>query len=87
MIRKRRQVPSLDSGSTAIVAHLYGNTITTACVGDSRCVKGTRPKGKGKGKGKDKDKDKEPWEAHDLSVDQKPDDPGEKVPTTYYTLL
>ena len=39
LIRKNRKVPSLDSGSTAIVARLHGNSITTACVGDSRCVK------------------------------------------------
>jgi len=72
LIRKKRQVPSLDSGSTAIVAHLHGNIITTACVGDSRCVKGTRTKGNAVDS-------KAAWEAHDLSVDQKPDDPGEKA--------
>eukprot|EP00908_Phaeocystis_cordata_P015042 Transcript_26156.p1 GENE.Transcript_26156~~Transcript_26156.p1 ORF type:complete len:435 (-),score=166.00 Transcript_26156:190-1494(-) len=66
LIRKKRTVPSQDSGSTAIVALLSGNTITTACVGDSRCVKGT------KGTGKE-------WVAKDLSVDQKPDDPKEKA--------
>ena len=42
LIRKNRKVPSLDSGSTAIVARLHGNSITTACVGDSRCVKVSR---------------------------------------------
>ena len=45
LIRKKRTVPSQDSGSTAIVALLSGNTITTACVGDSRCVKGTKGTG------------------------------------------
>ena len=73
LIRKNRKMPSLDSGTTAIVARLHGGeSITTACVGDSRCVKGSRAKGETKAS-------KAAWEAHDLSVDQKPDDPGEQA--------
>ena len=73
LIRKNRKMPSHDSGTTAIVARLHGSdSITTACVGDSRCVKGSRAKGETKDS-------KAAWEAHDLSVDQKPDDPGERA--------
>ena len=73
LIRKNRKMPSHDSGTTAIVARLHGSdSITTACVGDSRCVKGSRAKGEAKDS-------KAAWEAHDLSVDQKPDDPGERA--------
>lgn len=66
LIRKKKNVPSQESGSTAIVALMTDTQIITACVGDSRCVKGT-------------DEGGDKWTTTDLSEDQKPDDPKEKA--------
>ena len=53
------------AGTTLIAAILQPERVWVACVGDSRCVKGVE---KEDGTG---------WSAEDLSVDQKPDSPGE----------
>ena len=52
------------SGSTCVVSYLAGNELTTAWVGDSRCVLG-RVDGAGG------------WQAVDLTADHKPDRPEE----------
>ncbi|GBF97866.1 phosphatase 2C [Raphidocelis subcapitata] len=54
------------SGSTCVVAHLRGNQLTTAWVGDSRGVLGRRCPESGV------------WQALDLTYDHKPTAPGEK---------
>ena len=59
IIRKKKNVPSQESGSTAIVALMSDTQIITACVGDSRCVKGTDVGG-------------DKWTTTDLSEDQQP---------------
>ena len=59
IIRKKKNVPSQESGSTAIVALMSDTQIITACVGDSRCVKGT-------------DEGGDKWTTTDLSEDQQP---------------
>ena len=64
MRRSSASPPLTEPLLPAIVALLRGNKIYTACVGDSRCVKGTAGA---------------KWTATDLSEDQKPDDPKEKV--------
>ena len=65
------------SGTTAIVAILQQQPVArvlVACVGDSRCVLGAPGRSGFLGMGKEG-----PWEATDLSVDQKPDNPIERA--------
>mmetsp|Transcript_16904 Transcript_16904/g.35650 ORF Transcript_16904/g.35650 Transcript_16904/m.35650 type:complete len:413 (-) Transcript_16904:536-1774(-) len=65
-LRKKRDVPSYESGTTAIVCVMRPDRIWTACVGDSRAVMGRE------------EKPGEDWKAIDLSQDQKPDNPEER---------
>lgn len=71
-LKRERSVPSFDSGSTAIVVLRIGDTLYTACAGDSRAVVARR------------EASTEPGErgalvALALSVDQSPDLPEEKA--------
>ena len=65
-MRKKRDVPSYESGTTAIVCVMRPDRIWAACVGDSRAVMARETSAGG------------PWVATDLSVDQKPDTPAER---------
>ena len=64
--------PCAVAGSTAIVSLLRKDRIWTACIGDSRCVLGSRV-----GAASD-DGIEGAWASMDLSVDQKPELPTER---------